>query len=241
METNNHIIDQLPDYVLGCLDQAEAVQVTGHVADCPTCQIELTAYQAVSDQLVLALPEREPPANLEDRLIAGLSAPSPSASSRPKLLWSSLIRRLSGLGPGWGMAGIALILILSATVVGLWQRVAQLEQQMQAGQHYAIDLIGTEAAQQATGFIIADARNQQNLLVVHDLPSLPEAQQYQLWLIKDGHRTSGAVFSVSPAGYGWTEITAPLPLSDYASFGVTIEPAGGSPGPTGAKVLGTTF
>jgi len=118
---------------------------------------------------------------------------------------------------------------------------AQLEQQMQAGQHYAIDLIGTEAAQQATGFIIADARNQQNLLVVHDLPSLPEAQQYQLWLIKDGHRTSGAVFSVSPAGYGWTEITAPLPLSDYASFGVTIEPAGGSPGPTGAKVLGTTF
>jgi anti-sigma-K factor RskA len=57
-------------------------------------------------------------------------------------------------------------------------------------------------------------------------------------LIQDGERTSGGVFSVKQGGYAAKVIYAPLPLADYSSFGVTIEPAGGSPSPTGDKVLG---
>ena len=79
-------------------------------------------------------------------------------------------------------------------------------------------------------------------LVVEDLPALDANHQYQLWLIdRDGQRTSGAVFSVDAEGYGTTMVTSPLPLTSYVAFGVTAEPIGGSPGPTGQKVLGGTF
>jgi anti-sigma-K factor RskA len=60
-----------------------------------------------------------------------------------------------------------------------------------------------------------------------------------LWLIQDGQRTSGGVFSVSDEGYGSLWISSPEPLATYSAFGITIEPAGGSPGPTGDKVLGS--
>ena len=78
-------------------------------------------------------------------------------------------------------------------------------------------------------------------LVVDGLPALDEERQYQLWLIEDGQRTSGGVFSVNPEGYGSLWVLSPEPLSGYSAFGITIEPAGGSPGPTGAKVLGSTL
>jgi anti-sigma-K factor RskA len=74
--------------------------------------------------------------------------------------------------------------------------------------------------------------------VVDSLPVLDVTHQYQLWLIKDGKRTSGGVFSVSQAGYGALAISSPQPLKEFAAFGITIEPAGGSPGPTGDKVMG---
>ena len=59
------------------------------------------------------------------------------------------------------------------------------------------------------------------------LPQLGPEQQYQLWLIQDGQRTSGSVFSVDEDGYRRIKIESPLPLQDYESFGITIEPAGG--------------
>jgi anti-sigma-K factor RskA len=78
-------------------------------------------------------------------------------------------------------------------------------------------------------------------LVVDGLAALGEEQQYQLWLIQDGQRTSGGVFSVSEEGYGSLWISSPEPLSSYSTFGITIEPAGGSPGPSGDKVLGNAL
>jgi anti-sigma-K factor RskA len=75
-------------------------------------------------------------------------------------------------------------------------------------------------------------------LMVDHLPPLGQDQQYQLWLIKDGKRTSGGVFSVNLDGYGSLWVTSPEWLANYSALGITIEPTGGSPGPTGAKVLG---
>ena len=98
-------------------------------------------------------------------------------------------------------------------------------------------LSGSEAAPEARGIIYISADGRNGTLVVDGLPTLGEEQQYQLWLIVDGQRDSGAVFSVNLEGYRGQQIEAPRPLRDYGAFGVTIEPAGGSPGPTGQRVL----
>ena len=80
--------------------------------------------------------------------------------------------------------------------------------------------------------------NGEATLSITDLPKLPADKQYQLWLIQDGQRDSGAVFSVDTNGSAQVNIDAKRPLTEYRAFGITIEPAGGSPGPTGERVLG---
>jgi anti-sigma-K factor RskA len=71
------------------------------------------------------------------------------------------------------------------------------------------------------------------------LPPLAPDRAYQLWLVnKDGQRVSGGVFSVDAEGYGWLKVWTPQPLGVYQRAGITVEPLDGSPGPTGARVLG---
>jgi hypothetical protein len=70
--------------------------------------------------------------------------------------------------------------------------------------------------------LVISKDGKQGTLVVDDLPGLPADQQYQLWLIQNGERTSGGVFSTDESGYGYLEIHAPQPLVSFESFGVTI-------------------
>jgi anti-sigma-K factor RskA len=79
------------------------------------------------------------------------------------------------------------------------------------------------------------------VLAVTGLHGLDPAHQYQLWLIKDGQRRSGGVFSPDAEGYGSMLLTVPGDFKDFHAFGVTIEPRGGSEFPTGARVLSGTL
>ena len=101
-----------------------------------------------------------------------------------------------------------------------------------------IALANTQNSAGALGTLVIDQQGDYGTLVVDKLAGLNSSQQYQIWLLKDGQRTSGGLFSVNPDGYASLEIMAPLPLAQYDSVGITIEPVGGSPAPTGAKVLG---
>jgi anti-sigma-K factor RskA len=100
-----------------------------------------------------------------------------------------------------------------------------------------VSLGGDDLAPQAVGLIVVSQDGSHGTLVVDRLPRLDESQQYQLWLIQDGKRVSGAVFSVGEDGYGSVWVSAPEALIQYSQFGVTIEPTGGSPSPTGERVL----
>ena len=74
-------------------------------------------------------------------------------------------------------------------------------------------------------------------LLVGGLPIPEPGTQYQLWLIQDGQRSSGGMFSVTGDGYGSMPISVAQSLSEYSSFDVTMEPEAGSPEPTGEIVL----
>jgi hypothetical protein len=77
------------------------------------------------------------------------------------------------------------------------------------------------------------------LLVVVGLPTPEPGYMYQLWVVRNGQRESGGMFTVTSDGYGSMTISVPQSLSGYSQFDVTIEPSKGSPQPTGAKVLET--
>jgi anti-sigma-K factor RskA len=104
-----------------------------------------------------------------------------------------------------------------------------------------VSLSATENAPGAQGLIYVSHDGQFGTLIVEDLPSLGADSQYQLWLIREGKRTDGGVFSVGSDGYAAMVVRSPDPLGSYQAFGITVEPHGGSVGPTGNKVLGGTL
>ncbi len=135
------------------------------------------------------------------------------------------------------------VLVLLVAFMGvsnylLWQRVNSLQARVPQGNLMVVHMEGTNNAPQAQGYLMVFPNEQYGTLVVENTPPLQRGYQYQLWLVRDGKRTNGGVFSVSDEGYGTLEVVADVPLVTFQSFGITIEPQGGSPGPTGKKVLG---
>lgn len=79
------------------------------------------------------------------------------------------------------------------------------------------------------------------LVEAGDFPLLESDMTYQLWLIRDGKRTSGGLFTVDSWGSGTLVMQLDEPLDNYDALGITPEPAGGSSGPTAPPVVRKEF
>lgn len=240
MSTHHHVLELLPAYALACLDEDEAAFVAEHLVDCSTCRDELDAFESVAGELALAVPEIEPEADLKPRLLARIQGNGAIAMPEPELSWSERVELFLQYVKGvrlWQPALLLLILLLVASNLLLWRQVNWPAPQANAGRMQAIPLTGDGPAPEATGYILVSVDGRNGALVVDRLPMLDAGYEYQLWLIRDGERTSGALFSVDESGYSGTRIEAPDLLFTYTAAGITIEPAGGSPGPTGDRVL----
>jgi anti-sigma-K factor RskA len=233
---DTHVPDLLPAYAIGSLDADELRYVEEHLLSCWICRNDLSSFQMAADELSLAAPAAIPSVDLKDRLMQrvqfarskGWERVSPPMPARP--FWERLM-------PTWGLASLFLIIALATCSFILWQRLSHLEFATALGMR-AVPLSATDAALRATGFVVISADGDHGVLVVEGLIPLGESQQYQLWLIRDGERTSGAVFSTDEHSYAGTRIRAERSLLDYSAVDITIEPAGGSSWPTGKPVLG---
>jgi len=235
MSEETHVLDLLPAYTLGSLDSEEASRVEEHLSSCLICRNESNAFQTAADQLSFAAPVATPSPDLKDRLMERVQAsrPQPRAPiQNPSRSW------LDRLLPAWSLASLFFIFVLAGFNLFLWQRLNQLEVVTSPGRMRAVPLSASDPTSRATGFVLISADGDSGALIVDGLPPLEESQQYQLWLIRDGQRTSGAVFSTDEKSYGGTRIRAPGSLLQYSSVGITIEPKGGSAQPTGPRVLG---
>jgi anti-sigma-K factor RskA len=232
-----HVLELLPAYVLGSLDSDEASRVHEHLLSCWLCRNESNAFQAVVGQLSFSAPMAVPSPDLKERLMQRVHDARPREPERirqrqpSRPFWERLL-------PVWGLASLCLIVALAGSTFFLWQRVNHLEFMTAPGGMRAVPLTTPDESSPATGFVLISADGDAGALVVDGLPPLGESQQYQLWLIRNGQRTSGAVFSTDERSYGGTRIRAPGSLLEYSSVGITVEPAGGSPQPTGTDVLG---
>jgi anti-sigma-K factor RskA len=241
-----HIMEIIPAYALGCLDAGEAASASRHLAGCEICQAELATYDAVVDVLPWAAPDVEPSQALKGRLLARVSSMAageketiqPPITTKPSGLswWQQATGAFQSLvsGPRWRPVALLFVFALVVGNVLVWQQANQPD----PNSWRRIRLTGSEVVPEAMGIIYISADGRNGTLIVDQLPQLAPEQQYQLWLVKDGERASGAVFSVDNDGYRGLQIISTQPPQDFNAFGITIEPAGGSPGPTGDRVLG---
>ncbi len=234
-ELINHVLDLLPAYVVDALTDEETGQVAEHLAGCQTCQEELARLQQVADDLPLALAQTTPPPRVKEVLMSAIhSRRLEAAPAKQPTAWQKLAGFLRMPLPALGLTFIVLLAIGNIFLL----RQLNLANNQATTPMKVIALANTQNAPGANGTLIINQPGDYGTLVVDKLATLDSSQQYQVWLLNNGERISGGVFSVNPDGYASLEIMAPKPLAQFDSVGITIEPFGGSPGPTGPKVLG---
>lgn len=238
MTEGRHVEELLPGYALGALDDSERGEVEAHLAVCDHCATELRTYRNVSDYLARSVPMVEPPERLKAAILKQVQGRKTMPVAAPSLTRVDKVRAaLMRTAPVWGVVSLMLVIILAVSNLLLWRQMQQVQQTSSTG-FMTVALTGTDAAPNAIGMIVISHDGRYGTLIVDHLPPLQQDKQYQLWLINGEKRTSGGVFNVDQDGYGSVWIASPGPLIQFQSFGITIEPAGGSPGPTGQKVLG---
>ncbi|MEN4042347.1 MAG: anti-sigma factor [Anaerolineaceae bacterium] len=248
---DEHILDLLPGYALGALDDEDLLKTARHLPHCTACLREFEAYLSVKDQLAFLIPSRSPDYSLKARVLKKVEAESRQAgharslpAAAPAVFRSTTgwhrLRLLFGRSKSLVFAALllALIVLLGLNNYLLWQQFTQAQALLPGERVMIARLDGTSQAPDAIGYVIIFRNNKYGSLTVENAPVLGENQQYQVWLIRNGERVSGGLFSVNAAGYGVLQIYSHEPLDRYEAFGITIEPAGGSPAPTGEKILG---
>lgn len=186
----------------------------------------------------------------DDALPASIRVPrQPQRSAPPQRL--TLARRLS---PRWQRRLLALAAVLVLVLLP-WNVALQLQlahqqvatQQSQQTQQALAAILaspqlgvyrlaGTRDAS-AIGHLYVDPVNGHVAIVASNLPQLDASRTYQAWLNHAGTRTSVGIFRPSKGSSAVLVGTLPQRLSYYSFLGITVEPSGGSPHPTGPNVM----
>jgi anti-sigma-K factor RskA len=242
-EVGDPFIENIPAYALGALDADESRALEAHLQTCPACRAEMEHYRQVGENLLLANPPQPPSPALRKRLQGRL--PSAHKAPRRRLAWS-----FSQLG----LAAVVLLMLASSVfsileVRSLRAQQARVDQQLQNSQTALAMLTYpgvTTVSLQGTGVVgtlLLDKDHNFALLTVWYVPELQADQTYQVWLIDpQGGRTSGGLFQPElDQPFTSATIISPEKLENYTGLGVTVEPAGGSPQPTGERLFKVDF
>ncbi len=241
----DHLVlkENLAAYALGALDAQEISALRAHLQTCDECRAELADYQRVGDGLLLALPPQAPRQALRRNLQKRLSAPA----------------RPTHLRPGWSFSQMAMaggiLLLLGLNIFSVFQVYSLRVQQNQVHSQYdteqtAIAMLAYPSTQSigfeqngVSGSLLVDKNRDLLAIFAWHLPPPPAGKTYQMWLIDpQGDRTRGG-FLIPEADqpFAMQVIKSPQPLTGFVGFGITIEPLGGSPKPTGEKILRVDF
>lgn len=230
----------LPAYALGALDVVERKQVERHIGSCADCTEILAEFDLVTDGLLHAAPIVDPPPRIRSRIIAALDE-GLSAAALAKVR-----RRLSSPALGVGILALFLLNIaLLGNSIRLQRRIDSLSAQQQANRSalalsYAAGARRIELRGDAvSGALLLAPDAEVAVVYLSGLEPLPSKEAYQAWLISpDGNRTSGGLLRPEPGSeFTLLVIQSPQPLGEFVGFGMTIEPSGGSPDPTGPNVV----
>jgi len=242
MSEPHTVRDLLPAFALGILDEEEKTEVTSHLARCASCREELASFRQVTGRMAAALPEAVPPAGLEQKILRAVHS-SAAGQASPRRATRQLSGARSRRTPWQSLTGIAaaVAVVLAAGNLLQWTGVIAPNRHAPGSRLTTATLLGVGPARSAYGTIVLDPKDNEGVLAVTGLPGLDTRHQYQLWLVRDGERRSAGVFSPDREGYGSMLIAVPADFKDFQAFGVSVEPWGGSPAPTGARVLSGRF
>ncbi len=249
-------------YALGALETADRSRFEAHLKDCAECAEEVRLLAPVVQGLSQAVPLREPPARLRDRVLASVGAPASETREHRRTSVSTL--------PAWLATAASLIgvMVLGYMTVDRQRRITELEQRLQevtlratsaeteiaqvrqnvneARAHLGVllapdvtrvNLAGQPAAPTAEGRVYW-SRSRGLLFTASNLPGLPAGKIYELWVVTAQAPVRAGLARPDQSGNVTAVFDNPGQLpGPVAAMAVTLEPEGGVPAPTGAMYL----
>jgi anti-sigma-K factor RskA len=248
---------------LGVLAPEESEPLRAHLASCTECSRKFAEAHGRVALFALAAPPQAPSANARENLLqkiraeeAHLAASAPRAqitSRPPRSRW-------------WNSFWVPATAVLAIATVLLWvndrrldqqlQQINQTEQDFQQKLDHEQALVSFFSAQDTQAVELnakstvpksAWARVKYNsrlgmICYTGDLPAPPPDKEYQMWIVPMVGKpiSAGAFMPTSFSNGKMCMAKMPQGIACKA-FGVTIEPMGGMPHPTGPVVLASAL
>ncbi|HKE51561.1 MAG TPA: anti-sigma factor [Actinomycetes bacterium] len=232
-------------YAANALPADERVDFERHLRMCEACGNEVRELQATTALLgvAAALP---PPPGLRERVLAEIGRvrqlgpelrPVPrdqAYQSGPPSRFAHWTRRAVAVGIA------ALVLAVAGLGVVTYQQRQDLRQaNAEVASAQAVEELLTApdatfsraTSGDVSGTVVSSKQRDEAVFISSGLPAVPADKTYQLWVIGPSGPTSAGLLALGDSGS-----TTPAVASDTAqaqSLAVTMEPAGGSPQPTG--------
>ncbi|MGW4526793.1 anti-sigma factor [Amycolatopsis sp. NPDC004378] len=213
-------------YALDAVSPLERADFERHLGECEACRQEVAELRATGSRLALAATVVPPP-ELRVVVLADVArtrqlppvVPAPRAAEG-SVRGTRKSRRDKGFRLRVTLLGAAAAAIVAVGVgVTTATPVAPVDSVLSAPDASAVQGVGEG---QAT-LVVSRSRNQA-VLLASDLPTLDAGHVYQVWLIRAGEARSAGLLRPRM-------LMADLPPGTDR-IGITVEPAGGSPGPT---------
>ena len=209
-------------YALDALSGPETADVRDHLKSCAEHRRVVDELRGTASLLALAVDEREPSAELRERVIASIRSASAEPAGMPEPVPLVVpIRRAPRL-PRWApqpafaaMAAAALLALGVGTFTGY--RLGQ-----SSSQAVAYRFAGGSLAPGAKASLVYLRDRHQALLAVQGLPVLAEGKVYEMWLVDKGGLPVAEGVAYTADGRITTQMSADL--SKYKQFAITIEP-----------------
>ena len=215
-------------YALGQLETEERSRFEQHLADCVSCQSELTELNGAARMLALVAPADQPPPGLAARTLLAVEREAGTAAAPVR-------RRRRRV---FALAAVGAVAVTAALLVGLLVRdtsTLELDATLRSPSQPGVQ--GTvQVTETGIGRVVE--------VESRDLPVLNNDREfYELWFVAaddasgSPNRVSAGTFHPDESGSTSVRLAAAVVPANYPSVVVTREPRDGDPRATGPTVL----
>lgn len=262
---DKHKSELFSGFALNALNQSERDEVLQHAANADTAGQELDSLQQTAAYLGLTAPEIQPPPRIKTNVMDAIrtveqiptsvaetqSEPYPTQAralpdpvNEPAQSMQNARKKSQKF---FALAAGILLIASGALGAMVWnlntqQQMNTLVQAMKSERDTMMQILSAPDMQSKSqtlddGAIIRlsySAESGAMAVSTHSMPELPEGKGYELWLISAEKATPAGMLNLSNAS-ATAMITGSM--EGITHFGITVEPATGSPAPTTEPIL----
>lgn len=238
LELPKKLEELMAGYVLGNLSSDEAEELQGLLVEYPEANQELNSLQEVLELMPYSLPEVTPPPRLRQSILKQVDVEIKRESPRKQFSfpWYKMAGSIAAvlvLALGWDNYYLRQNLTAVQTEVARQKDVIAM---LQNPDTHLVSLKGMDMASAAYGRIVMTPGEPKSVLIIQNLPVLPEGRFYQLWSIVNGEKIPSGAFNASDKGNVLVKLPTPSAL-EVTGLAITVEISPVPKSPSGPMVM----